>query len=107
MRPFEAAAVIAAYLLALNLWAFVLFYWDKRQAQNGGWRIAESTLLGMAFLGGSLGAFLGQKTMRHKTRKEPFRSRLLFIIGMQTAVLLVLGVIGIGGMPLAGAGAAG
>ena len=107
MRLFEPAAAIAVFLLALNAWAFVLFCWDKRQARNGGWRIAESTLLGMAFAGGSLGAVLGQKTMRHKTRKEPFRSRLLFILGMQTAVLLLLCIIGLGGMPSAGAGGAG
>ena len=54
----------------------MLFGFDKLRAEAGTWRIAESTLLGFALLGGSAGAFLGRRVFRHKTRKEPFSSHL-------------------------------
>ncbi|MDQ0323256.1 uncharacterized membrane protein YsdA (DUF1294 family) [Pararhizobium capsulatum DSM 1112] len=39
----------------------------------------ESTLLWLAIAGGSLGALTAQQVLRHKTRKEPFRSILMTI----------------------------
>jgi uncharacterized membrane protein YsdA (DUF1294 family) len=68
-------------LLALNLTAFVAFWWDKRLAEAGAWRISERTLLGLALLGGSVGAVSAQQIFRHKTRKEPFRT-LLYLIAL-------------------------
>ncbi len=54
----------------------MLFGFDKQHAEAGRWRIAESTLLGMALTGGSLGAYAGRAVFRHKTRKMPFSRRL-------------------------------
>jgi uncharacterized membrane protein YsdA (DUF1294 family) len=54
----------------------MLFGIDKLRAEAGTWRIAESTLLGFALFGGTVGAFLGRRVFRHKTRKEPFSSDL-------------------------------
>lgn len=70
---------IPLLLLAINLIAFLAFQLDKQAAIRAGWRIRESTLLWIAFLGGSSGAVLAQQVLRHKTRKEPFRSQLLAI----------------------------
>jgi uncharacterized membrane protein YsdA (DUF1294 family) len=72
-----------------NLAAFLAFALDKRRAKNGAWRIPERTLLTFAFYGGSLGALLGQQVLRHKTRKEPFRTYLL-VIGVFHVVLAVV-----------------
>ena len=36
------------------------------------WRISEKALLGLAVLGGSIGALLGMKVFHHKTRKAKF-----------------------------------
>jgi uncharacterized membrane protein YsdA (DUF1294 family) len=60
----------------LNIWTFMLFGFDKQHAEAGRWRIAESTLLGMALIGGSLGAYAGRALFRHKTRKMPFSRSL-------------------------------
>ncbi|MCZ7485411.1 DUF1294 domain-containing protein [Rhizobium rhizogenes] len=72
---------------AFNLVVFLVYWWDKEAARNGGWRIRESTLLGLAFLGGSVGAISAQRLLRHKTRKEPFRSILLSIVILQAGLV--------------------
>ena len=85
---FEAATL---YLLTINACAFAAFWLDKRAAARGLWRTPESTLLMLAMLGGTSGAIAGQQVLRHKTRKEPFRTLLWLIAGAQ-AVLLVIAV---------------
>jgi uncharacterized membrane protein YsdA (DUF1294 family) len=85
---FEAATL---YLLTINAAAFAAFWLDKRAAERGLWRTPESTLLMLAMLGGTSGAIAGQQVLRHKTRKEPFRTLLWLIAGAQ-AVLLVVAV---------------
>ncbi len=70
-------------LLAVNCAAFVAFWWDKRLAEAGARRISERTLLGLALVGGSLGAISAQQIFRHKTRKESFRSLLYLIVLLQ------------------------
>jgi uncharacterized membrane protein YsdA (DUF1294 family) len=66
--------------LLFNVVTFCLYWWDKAAARHGRWRVSEAQLLQFAFLGGSLGAFTAQRLLRHKTRKEPFRTRLLAIL---------------------------
>jgi uncharacterized membrane protein YsdA (DUF1294 family) len=73
-------------LLAVNVAAFLAFWWDKRLAEARSWRISERTLLWLALLGGSLGAVSAQQVFRHKTRKEPFRTLLYLIVFLQIAV---------------------
>ena len=72
-------------LIALNFLAFAAFGIDKWKAETGRWRTSESTLLLLALLGGTPGAYLGRRLFRHKTRKQPFVSYL-----HTTAVLQVL-----------------
>ena len=84
-----APVQIALWLWAVNLAAFLAFGWDKRLAQTGSRRIAESTLHGLALIGGSVGAVAGQHWFRHKTRKEPFRSTLYGIVAIQFAIVLL------------------
>jgi uncharacterized membrane protein YsdA (DUF1294 family) len=83
-------AALGMYLLGLSLAAFLLFAWDKRCAVIGRRRIPERTLLMLALAGGTPGAIAGQRLLRHKTRKEPFRSRLLWIAIGQALLVLAL-----------------
>ena len=76
--------------IALNLLAFAMFGIDKAKARVGAWRVAESTLLMLAFFGGTLGAYAGRAVFRHKTRKQPFNSNLFAIV--------VLQMLGLGGL---------
>jgi len=86
---FEAAAL---YLLAINALAFGAFWLDKRAAELGRRRTRESTLLLLAVIGGTSGAIAGQQILRHKTRKEPFRTRLWLIAGAQAVLLAVAAI---------------
>lgn len=74
----------------INLFSFGQFFWDKRQARQGGSRIPEKTLLFWALIGGSLGAKLGQRYFRHKTRKHPFARDLNMIILLQFVFVTLL-----------------
>jgi uncharacterized membrane protein YsdA (DUF1294 family) len=81
-------------LAVANAAAFALFAFDKAQARNHDWRVRETTLLLAALLGG-LGAWMGQHILRHKTRKEPFRTLLGIVIvahllGIATVFWLLL-----------------
>ena len=72
-------------LLGIVIWnviAFLLYGIDKRRARNGEWRISEATLLGVAFLLGGVGSWLGMKVFRHKT------DHLKFKLGLPLAVIV-------------------
>ncbi|MCB2116972.1 MAG: DUF1294 domain-containing protein [Rhodobacteraceae bacterium] len=84
-----APAFAAAWLLAINLLTYAAFALDKHRARNAGWRIRESALLWLSFLGGSAGALLARKHLRHKTVKEPFRTRLYLIVAVQGVAILL------------------
>jgi len=77
-------------LLLLSLWALVepwlvLVYWlmsfityiayflDKNKAQQGQWRISESSLHLFELLGGWPGALAAQRVLRHKIRKLSYQ----------------------------------
>ena len=83
---------VLAYGLTINLVAYAAMVLDKANARNGTRRISEATLLNLAVLGGSVGTVIAQQTMRHKTRKEPFRSKLVGILVLQIVVLIALTV---------------
>ena len=80
-------------LLSLaNLVSFSLFTLDKARARAGGRRIPERTLLLVALFGG-LGAWLGQRRLRHKTRKQPFAAWLGLILTLHAFALLAVAVL--------------
>ncbi|OCP01220.1 MULTISPECIES: DUF1294 domain-containing protein [unclassified Ensifer] len=93
MPTFIALVLIAALI---NMLAFGLFWHDKRAARTGRRRISERTLLTVALFGGSLGAMTARHIFRHKTRKEPFRTRLALIVVFQVA-LAVIGTLALRG----------
>ena len=64
--------ILVYYLILVNLTAFILYGTDKSYAKKGARRIPERTLLFWAWIGGSIGAFLGMKVFHHKTLKPKF-----------------------------------
>jgi uncharacterized membrane protein YsdA (DUF1294 family) len=84
MTPLEIGI---AGLAVLNFATFVAFAIDKAKAKAGERRIAESTLLMLALVGGTPGAYAGRRAFRHKTRKQPFVGQLHAIAALQVAAL--------------------
>ena len=65
--------------------AFALYWMDKRRAGRGQWRIRESTLHVTEFLGGWPGAFVAQRTFRHKWQKGNFMGVFWLIVALHVA----------------------
>ena len=83
--------IIAAYLLLVNLLAFVMYGIDKKRAVQKRFRIPERTLLWMARLGGGIGSWLGIKLFRHKTKHTRFRILVpLWILIWMVGIVLAL-----------------
>ena len=80
--------IIIYYLLAINAVAFFSYGIDKLKARKGWWRIPEATLLLLAIIGGSIGAWLGMKVWHHKTMHKKFRYGLPLIILLQLSAVL-------------------
>jgi uncharacterized membrane protein YsdA (DUF1294 family) len=77
-------------LIGINLITFLAFGLDKLLAETRSWRIAETTLLLWALVGGTPGAYAARTVFRHKTRKQPFSNRLRAITAVQVVALLVV-----------------
>ncbi|MCP1102245.1 uncharacterized membrane protein YsdA (DUF1294 family) [Aequitasia blattaphilus] len=75
--------MIIGYLLIINLITFIAFAVDKNNARKQRWRIRVTTLLGLSFIGGSLGGLLGMYLFRHKTQKKAFTIGIPFMLIMQ------------------------
>lgn len=80
---------VCVYLLAINAAAFCAFALDKYKAVHGMWRIRESTLLGLSFIGGAAGGYAAMLLFRHKTRKGRFAVGVPLMLAMQVVLLLV------------------
>ncbi len=72
----DVTGLLAVYTL-LNGISFAIYGWDKWCAKRGLRRIPEKKLLGLAALGGALGAWSAMTLFRHKTRKPSFRRPLI------------------------------
>ena len=78
---------VAYFLVSINILAFIVYGIDKWRAAHGRWRIPESTLLGLAIIGGSIGALLGMKVWHHKTKHKKFVLGLPAILLIQLIIL--------------------
>jgi uncharacterized membrane protein YsdA (DUF1294 family) len=86
----DLLALLGAALLAVNAWTVLRFWQDKQRAMHGGRRVSEADLLALALIGGSPGALLARRWLRHKTRKEPFSTQLLLIVLLQVGGIIGL-----------------
>ena len=81
---------LAYYLLAINAVAFIVYGIDKYKAKKAKWRISEATLLLLAVLGGSIGAWMGMKVWHHKTKHKKFKYGIPAILLIQIALMAYL-----------------
>ena len=78
------------YILAINAVAFIIYGIDKYKAKKAKWRISEATLLLLAILGGSIGAWMGMKVWHHKTMHKKFKYGIPAILLIQIALMAYL-----------------
>lgn len=78
------------YLGLINIISFMVYGIDKLKAKQGKWRIPEATLLLLAIIGGSIGAWCGVKAWHHKTLHKKFRYGIPLIIAIQIAMIWYL-----------------
>lgn len=72
-KPDALWVFFVAHTVSITALTFIAYGYDKSAARAGKWRIRERTLHALTLIGGTFGAFLGQKIFRHKTRKTSFR----------------------------------
>ena len=81
---------LAYYLLGINAVTFIVYGIDKYKAKKAKWRISEATLLLLAVLGGSIGAWIGMKVWHHKTMHKKFKYGIPAILLIQIALMAYL-----------------
>jgi uncharacterized membrane protein YsdA (DUF1294 family) len=86
MQLLEFSHILIIYLVAVNIFTLTLMWWDKRKAKKKEWRVAEATLLLLAFIGGALGLLFGMFKFRHKTLKRSFQG--VAIIGLIVSLII-------------------
>ena len=74
----------------MNILTCLVYGIDKWKARKSLWRIPESTLLMLAVLGGSVGAWIGMKVWHHKTLHPKFRLGVPLILFIQIVLLILL-----------------
>ena len=75
--------IIIYALFVLNLITFIIYGIDKFKAKKAKWRISEATLILLAVIGGSIGAWLGLQVWRHKTQHKKFFIGIPVIMAVQ------------------------
>ena len=81
---------LAYYLLGINAVTFIVYGIDKYKAKKARWRIPEATLLLLAVLGGSIGAWMGMKVWHHKAKHKKFKYGIPAILLIQIALMTYL-----------------
>ena len=82
--------IFPIYLIIINLITFTAFAIDKRRALQGTWRFKIVTLLGLCFVGGSIGGLLSMYIFRHKTSTDYFTRGIPIIMIMQVVVTIFI-----------------
>jgi uncharacterized membrane protein YsdA (DUF1294 family) len=80
--------LLLGVLLVLNVVSFALFGIDKRRARRNDWRISESTLLLSGLVSGTIGAWAGIYTFRHKSSKPSFLAKLVVLSAIDLVVVV-------------------
>lgn len=87
---FDKYKILLIYLLIINIATLIVFALDKMRALSNKWRYKIVTLLGLCFIGGSLGGLLAMYVFRHKTQQDYFTVGVPLIIVTQIIVIIFL-----------------
>ena len=85
----NTALLAIVIYVAINIVSLLFYGADKLKAVDGKWRVRESTLLFLGFIG-PFGAVAGMKMFHHKTQKPKFKMNYLFLLLHIVGILLVV-----------------
>ncbi|MGL5831688.1 MAG: DUF1294 domain-containing protein [Waterburya sp.] len=71
---------LACNYFSMSIVTFVVYYWDKRKARLGLWRIPEKQLHYLELVGGWFGAFCAQVILPHKSSKASYQKVYWLIV---------------------------
>ena len=83
----DHTVIVIAILAVMNLITLIAYVSDKNKAKKGKWRTPEATLVGLAWLLGSVGALIGMYGFRHKTKHIKFVTLVPLAFVVQAAFL--------------------
>ena len=75
--------ILAVWLVLINFICVIVCIADKSRAKRGKWRVRESTLWVLTFLGGGAGMYLTMRLIRHKTLHKSFMIGIPLIVILQ------------------------
>ena len=78
------------HIFSINITTFIAYGVDKRAAIRKAWRVPEKDLHTLEFLGGWVGAFIGQKFFKHKTAKKSFQATYKLMIVLEFIAIYAL-----------------
>ena len=78
------------YIIIINVITFLVYGIDKYLAYKEKSRVSEKLLLTLALCFGIIGALLGMKIFRHKTKKKSFKTSIILIIIIQVVTVYFL-----------------
>lgn len=90
VRPLTKNAFLLFVLFhipLINLFTFWAYGRDKHLAQRGKWRIPEIHLHSLEILGGTIGAFIGQRFFHHKNKKKSYMATFFAAVFIQIGVI--------------------
>ena len=87
---FDEHTILLSYLGIINFVSFAAFAVDKFAAIEHRSRIRIVTLLGLSFIGGSVGGLIAMYLFRHKTKKDYFTVGLPLILVMHVLIIFYL-----------------
>ena len=87
----QSKNVVTFFVYGIDKWRSTsgrLLPKGRKKAKKAKWRIRETALLGLAVLGGSVGAWLGMKVWHHKTLHKKFKYGVPAILIIQLAIIV-------------------
>ena len=82
--------IIIGYVIVINVITLMMYGIDKWKVKHSKWRIPEATLLIMAAVGGSIGAWMGIKLFHHKTLHKKVKYGVPGIFLIQLGIILFI-----------------
>ena len=82
--------LLLSCIIGVNVITFVVYGIDKLKAKKGKWRVPEATLLLLAVVGGSVGAWCGVRVWHHKTMHAKFKYGIPLIMAVHAVLFVCL-----------------